>query len=309
MRKILFIINPVAGNGQGKVLIRNINTYMDNENLQYLIKISNKLGNITELAKWGSRENYTDIVVVGGDGSLVEAMNGIDLEKEIRLGVIPAGTGNDFARMLNVDKDYIEALKIIIRGETKSVDIGIANSTKFINVCCCGIDGEIIMDTDRIKNKITGSTAYLLSTIKNLATYRAKKVIVNIDGMVLTREVILIAIGNGQYVGGGMKVTPGAVIDDGQFEICIINKLNKIKLLALFPSIFKGTHVEIKPVVEIYKGKKIEIQTIEDRLMVNADGNIIGTTPLKISLIKQKIQFIGNYSVENRDFSALDSKK
>lgn len=295
MRKILFIINPVAGNGKGKSLIRTINEFMDHLEIEYLIKISNKLGNVTDLAKWGSSENYTDIVIVGGDGSLVEALNGIDFTKEIRLGIIPAGTGNDFARMLNITKDSKVALEIICSAKTKNVDIGVANNTKFINVCCCGIDGEIIMDTDRIKNKITGSTAYLLSTIKNLGTYKAKKVIIKIDDKIIRREVIMVAVGNGQYIGGGMKVTPGAIIDDELFEICIVNKVNKVKLLALFPSIFKGTHVEIKNVVEIYTGKNIQIETIEDRLLVNADGNIIGTTPLKISFMKEKIQFIGNY--------------
>lgn len=292
MRSFLFIINPVAGHGSGKNLIQIINQYMQKFEYSYQIKISSQLGNITELAAWGSQQNFSDMVIVGGDGSLVEAINGVDLDKDIQLGIIPAGTGNDFAKALNLPKDYLKALDVIIEGHVKLVDVGSVNDMRFINVCCCGIDGEIIMDTDKIKRYIRGGTAYLLSTLKNLSTYRAKRVQIEIDGHKLQREIILIAVGNGQYVGGGMKVTPNAEIDDGLFEICVVNKLNKIKLIALFPSIFKGEHTNIKPTVEMFKGKNIQIKAIQDRLMVNADGNIIGTTPVKMDIAGKKIKMI-----------------
>lgn len=292
MRKILFIINPVAGHGKGKNLIKAINDFMEDKALAYEIKISNRLGNITEITQKACREDYTDIVVVGGDGSLVEALNGMDLASKIQLGIIPAGTGNDYARVLNLSREFEVAMETIIRGQSKLVDIGLVNQTKFINVCCCGIDGEIIMDTDKIKRHIRGSAAYLLATIKNLASYKAKKVVIEIDGKKLKREVILAAVGKGQFIGGGMQITPNADVSDGQFEICIVNKLAKPKLIALFPSIFKGEHIYIKPTVEVYKGKNVKIRTIEDRLLVEADGNIIGTTPIEISINSQKIRMI-----------------
>lgn len=292
MRKILFIINPVAGHGRGKNLIREITSYMEHHDISYDIKISNRLGNITEITKHACAQNFTDIVVAGGDGSVVEALNGMDLSQKIRLGIIPAGTGNDYARVLNLTKEINMALDTIIQGRSKLVDIGLVNGIKFINVCCCGIDGEIIMDTDRIKKHVRGSTAYIMSTIKNLASYKAKKVIIEIDGVQMKKEIILAAVGKGQYIGGGMQITPTAVLDDGQFEICIVNKLSKIKLLALFPSIFKGEHIHIKPTVEIYKGSAVKIRSIEDRVLVEADGNIIGTTPCDISINNQKIEMI-----------------
>jgi YegS/Rv2252/BmrU family lipid kinase len=292
MRKILFIVNPVAGHGNGKNLIRIINDYMSKNDVEHTIKISNKMGNVTELAKWGCEQDFTDIVAVGGDGSLVEALNGIDLEKSVSLGLLPAGTGNDFAKVLNLSKSYEECLDVLMAGETKDVDVCEVNQQRFINVCCCGIDGEIIMDTDRIKRNIRGSSAYLLSTLKALATYKAKKVLVKIDDLELSRETILIAVGNGKYIGGGMKVTPDAEIDDGLLDICIVNKLSKPKLIALFPSIFKGEHINIKPTVEMYKGKHIQIVTLEDRLLINADGNLIGTTPANIKITGKKLKVI-----------------
>lgn len=231
-------------------------------------------------------------MVAGGDGSLVEALNGMDLSRDVQLGIIPAGTGNDYAKVLNLSRDFDIAMDTIIEGQSKLVDIGLVNETKFINVCCCGIDGEIIMDTDKIKKHIRGSAAYLLATVKNLARYKAKKVVIEIDGKRFKREIILAAVGKGQYIGGGMQITPTADVSDGQFEICIVNKLAKPKLIALFPSIFKGEHIYIQPTVEVYKGKNVKIRTIEDRLLVEADGNIIGTTPIEIRINNQKIKMI-----------------
>lgn len=292
MRKILFIVNPVAGHGNGKNLIRVINDFMTEANIPYSIKISSKSGNVTELARWGCEQDFSDIVAVGGDGSLVEAVNGIDLEKKITLGLIPAGTGNDFARVLNLSKDYTACLETLVEGKVKAVDVCEVNNQRFINVCCCGIDGEIIMDTDRIKRNIRGSSAYLLSTIKALATYKPKKVLIKIDEIELNRETILVAVGNGKFIGGGMKVTPDAEIDDGLLDICIVNKLSKPKLMMLFPSIFKGEHIHIKPTVEMYKGKHIQIETLSGRLLINADGNIVGTTPAIITLNGKKLNMI-----------------
>lgn len=292
MRKILFIINPVAGHGNGKNLIKIINDFMEPHSIEYAIKISSKIGNVTELAAWGCQHEFTDIIAVGGDGSLVEALNGIDLEKDISLGLIPAGTGNDFAKVLDLKKDYLYCLNAIMDNEVRAVDVCEVNGQRFINVCCCGIDGEIILDTDKIKHRIRGTSAYLLSTLKALATYKAKKVVIKIDDLELRRETIMIAVGNGKYIGGGMMVTPNAEIDDGLFEICIVNKLSKPKLIALFPSIFKGEHIHIKPTVEMYTGKKIQINCIEDRLLINADGNIIGMTPAEIKITGKKLNMI-----------------
>lgn len=292
MRKFLFIINPVAGHGKGKEQIQIISQYMSNLGLDYSLKISNKVGNVTEITAWGCENEFTDIITVGGDGTFVEAVNGIDLSANVRLGLIPSGTGNDFARVLNMPKEVKACLDIIVKCDTKLVDVGMVNQQRFINVSCMGIDGEIILDTDRIKDKIKGTSAYVLSTLKALTSYKAKKVIITIDGQEYRREIILVAIGNGKYIGGGMKVTPDAEIDDGLFDICIVNKLSKAKLMMLFPSIFKGDHISIKPTVEMYRGKEIYVEAIEDRLLINADGNIIGTTPATVSIIGNKINLI-----------------
>lgn len=292
MRNILFIVNPVAGKGTGKSYIKTIHDYMSNANCDYQVKVSSRVGNVTELAEWGCAHDFTDIISVGGDGTLIEALNGLDLTKDICLGIIPSGTGNDFARVLNLSKDPLDCLDVIIKRQFKVSDVGLINNKRFINTCGCGIDSQILMDTNRIKKAVHGPTAYLLSTIKNLATYNSKKVKIRIDEMEFTKNAILIAIANGKYFGGGMMIAPDAEIDDGLLEICIVNHLSKSKLLALFPSIFKGTHIHIKPTVEMYKGKEITIENIEGEMVANGDGNLIGTTPLNVKIIDKKLKVI-----------------
>lgn len=292
MRKILFIINPVAGRGKSKDYISLIKKRMTIEAIDFEIKISNQVGHVTKLAKWACEHQFSDIIVVGGDGTLVECINGLDLSQSVNVGIIPAGSGNDYARMLNMSSDFEIAMNHILIGQYKLVDIGLANGERFINACCLGIDSAIIMDTDKIKAYLKGSTAYLLSTMKQFFFYQSQKVNIKIDEMVLERKVILVAISKGQYIGGGMQISPHACIDDGEFSICIVNHINRFKLMKLFPSIFKGKHIEYKTYVETYKGKNVKIESLNDNLWYELDGNLRGMTPLITELSENKIRMI-----------------
>ncbi len=294
MRKILYIINPVSGSGAGASFIEKIREKMNESEILYEIKISARVGQITELVKNGLDE-YTDIIIVGGDGSIIEALNGVNLESNVRFGIIPSGTGNDFARLLYKEKSIEYYLNVIIKGETQRTDLGSVNKNLFINVCCVGIDSAILLDAEKLKKHIKGPSAYLISSIKNLLFYKAKKINIKIDELTLRREMVLIAVSNGKYFGGGMMIAPDAALNSGEFEICIVNKINPLKLMRLFPSIFKGEHVHIKPYVEIFRGKQIKIEAIEEQLLFEADGNIMGLTPISIEVAVQKINIIGDF--------------
>lgn len=291
MRKLLFIVNPVAGKGDAKAMLAPIQEKVSAACISYEIQISTCKGQIETIARDAVLEGVNEIIGVGGDGTLVELINGVRSAggTEVIVGIIPSGTGNDFSRMLYKNNSPINALDTIIRGSWLRSDLFDCNGTKFINVCAMGIDGQIIMDTERIKKRIPGPSAYLISTIKALLLFQPRKTTLMIDGKKLTRKIIIIAIGNGQYVGGGMKITPKAVIDDGLMDVCIVNALPKIRLLMLFPSIFKGAHLNVKE-VEYFKCREVEVESIERTLLVNVDGNIIGTTPVKIVVSDEKMK-------------------
>ena len=286
MRKFLFIINPVAGKGATKKMIPVIKEVFQEYDMD--IKISKRVGDATLIAS-ENKERYTDIISVGGDGTLTEIIDGL-IGYTGNLGILPAGTGNDFARTIQLPDDTGECLKVILEGETRKVDIPKVNDHRFINVASFGIDGGIIQDTDKIKQKISGTPAYILGSLKGILGFNPYPVKIKIDEKTMEREVVLIAVGNGKYFGGGMFVTPHAEIDDGQLDIVIANKTNKINLIRLFANLFKGTHMG-DPIVEHYKCKTFSIES-EKEILVNTDGNLVGKVPATITVDMEKIYIL-----------------
>lgn len=273
-------------------MLQPIHERMAAAEYSYDVKICPRKGEIEALTQEAIEEGYREIVAVGGDGTLTEMLQSLyasDAEN-LKAGIIPCGTGNDFSRMLYKNNNPMTALEAILAGKTKLVDVLDCNGIKCINVTAMGIDGQIVRDTDRIKKLIPGPAAYLISTLKALLLYTAKETEIQLDDRVFTRKTLIVAVGNGQYVGGGMQITPQAQIDDGIMDVCIVNHVSKPRLLSLFPTIFKGKHLDVKE-VEYYHGKDVRVMTEGKALYLNVDGNLVGTTPVHITMAQKKLMF------------------
>jgi len=290
MRKLMFIINPAAGKGSAKTLLEPIHKRLENSGVEYKMIISQSKGQIEALTRQAILDGYEEIVAVGGDGTLTEMVQGIchSGALNIKAGILPCGTGNDFSKVLFNSHDPLIILESILHGNTKNADLFNCNGIKCINVCAMGIDGQIVLDTEKIKNIFPGPVAYLLSTLKSLMIYKARKVEIKLDQKSIQRRTLIVAIGNGRYFGGGMKITPKAEIDDGLMDVCIVNHVPKLRLMAMFPSIFKGEHLNIKE-VEYYKCSEVIVKSLEKSLLLNVDGNIVGATPVSVTLAEEKI--------------------
>ncbi|MDK9710247.1 diacylglycerol/lipid kinase family protein [Acidaminobacter sp.] len=290
MRKLMFIVNPAAGKGSAKTLLEPIHKRFENTEIEYKMIISQSKGQITALTMQAIRDGFNEIVAIGGDGTLTEMIQGICQSgaQNIKAGILPCGTGNDFSKVLYNSQDPLIILESIILGNTKNADLFDCNGIKCINICAMGIDGQIVIDTEKIKKVFPGPVSYLLSTLKSLMTYKARKVEIQMDQTKIQRRTLIVAIGNGSYFGGGMKITPKAEIDDGLMDVCIVNHVPKLKLMAMFPSIFKGEHLNIKE-VEYYNCSEVSVKSLEKSLLLNVDGNIVGTTPVKVTLANEKI--------------------
>jgi YegS/Rv2252/BmrU family lipid kinase len=286
VRKILFIINPVAGKGETIKMLPEIKKYF--ENFDYEIKISKSVGDATKIAQ-DNLLKYTDIISVGGDGTLTEIVDGLKKYKG-NLGIIPAGTGNDFVRTLGYPSNLTEYFEIIKNEKIIESDVLRVNNHRFINVASFGIDGEVIVQTDKIKKKIPGTWAYILSSLKAITKFKPYPVTITIDEKVMKKEIVLAAVGNGMYFGGGMFVTPFAKIDDGQLDVVIASKTSKMKLINLFSKLYKGRHMD-DIIVEHYKCKTFLIESRSD-IYINADGNLIGMLPAKVSVEDEKIKIL-----------------
>lgn len=273
MDKILFIVNPVAGGGRAKNLISDINVFMQDKSIKYEIKLTEKPRDAIEITKEGVKDNYETIVAVGGDGTVNEVAIGILESAKGTLGIIPSGTGNDLARTLDIPFNFKEAIDVIIRGNKKNIDIGFVNDNLFLNIASMGLDSEVVKNTEKIKIKIKSKIAYTIGIINTLFKFKGKKIKLEIDDKLTHKDIFLVAVGNGKYYGGGLKILPMAITEDGYFHVIVINKISKMKLLFLFPSIFMGQHIKFKKYVEIFKAKKIKIIT-EEEAYLNVDGEI-----------------------------------
>lgn len=287
MDKILFVINPVAGEGKGHQVIPKISNYFAKS--EYDIIISPRKGIIEEIVREGvSTTYYRSVIAVGGDGTLMETLNGL-IDYEGSVGIVPIGSGNDFAKTLGIEENINDALKIIDEGYTKEIYSAWINSQRFLNVIGIGIDAMII-DYKESSKFFKGKLNYLLATIKGILKYRATQLNVTIDGKEYNFKPLFIAIGNGKYIGNGMKITPNADLTSERFEICIVGDLKKSVLLRNITNLYKGLHGGVDG-VEFLKGRTIKIQFNEVR-PVDIDGNLINCKSVDIKKSDRKIKFL-----------------
>lgn len=289
MDKILFIINPVAGGGKAKSLEQLIREHMTKTELEYDIVFTSKPKDAIEITM---KNKHETVVAVGGDGTVNEVARGLINRGYGILGIIPGGTGNDMGRSLRIPRDPMDALKTIIKGKTMEIDVGWINGHKFLNVASIGFDAEVVKNASRFKGKLSGKIAYILGVLVTLFKFRRKKITIKIDGKLYSRELILLAAGNGRYYGGGMKILPDAQLNDGYLHLCLVSNAHNLTLLTLFPTIFKGSHVRLKKYVEVFKAKSISLIG-QENLDLNFDGEIINNgNEVKFELAHEKLKVI-----------------
>ncbi len=300
----LFLINPAAGNWRGVRVIDKIKNYLAKKRINHHIEISNSPKHISQLVRSLSRD-FSHLISVGGDGTLNELINGIETNSINTIGVLPIGTGNDFARNLNLTKDINSNLDVIFNSK-KYFNFDIGQSTiydinskskifhRFVNSLGIGIDALIAKINQRTKY-LSGYFSYLYAL--SLALIKRKDIHVNIlldNQNNITGEKLLASIGNGCSTGGGFFLTPDAKIYDNKLDICIIDSVSIIKILKHLPKALLNKINTIKE-VNIYKFKNALIKLTEPTL-VHMDGEIISESAkeMEISILKNELKIISN---------------
>lgn len=281
-----FIVNPIAGKGKAAKLIPLIQQQMEEKKLSYTIKQTCANGEGKILAVEALEEGYDIIVAVGGDGTINEVISGVYKLNGV-VGIIPAGTGNDFARSLDISTNFYNAINNIFNGTINEIDTGLINNQIFINVASIGLDAHIAAEANKLKRYFTGTKAYIISLLKGLITYKSIKVKVVMEKETIDKRIMLAAFCNGAYYGGGMNIAPTADPTDNLLDICIVEDMSKLKLLKLFPTIFKGKHTVFKE-VKVYRAKELLIYSDND-LVINTDGEISCYSPNNEEAITVKI--------------------
>ncbi|UCF42545.1 MAG: diacylglycerol kinase family lipid kinase [Planctomycetota bacterium] len=240
-----------------------------------------------ELAKKAREEGVERIFVVGGDGTINEVVNGVDA-KGIVLGIIPAGRGNDFAKMLGIEsvEDGISSLS---GGHTKSVDVGLANDRYFVNNLGVGAVARAVGICNRLR-KITGRPGYLVGALSALFECRPFDVEVESRDFRFSGEALGIAVGNGRFHGGLFALTPEAEIDDGLLDVCVIGKIGRVKGVLSIPRAIRGTHTFLKE-AETFRTDCLRIHS-ETAFSVHFDGELAAgrLNKLEVKVLNKQLE-------------------
>ena len=272
----IVVINPIAGRGKGLRVGKTVTDFLEAHEIKYRIA-SGSSAQSTRQSLQTELENATceGVIAVGGDG-LVNLVVQEIARTNVPLLVIPAGTGNDFCRALgwsvgNVD----EILNSILSKEPQRLDLGIANGSWFGAILSTGFDSEVNERANSMKWP-RGPLKYNLAMLQELVSFKPRKYDITLDGRALSTSAMLIAVGNGISYGGGMKVCPGARLDDGQFDVMILKPVSTFEFLRVFPKVYKGSHIS-HPAVEVHRARSVILSA---PAIAYADGERVGPLPV-----------------------------
>lgn len=277
------ILNPISGGNSAKEKLRDLEKLLGERNIEYRVMETGKPGDATVYAREIAAQKSGGIIAMGGDGTFSEVANGIG-ESETELIFAPCGTGNDFMRMFALPKDPIEAVKRQLDSPIRMIDLGKCNDRYFLNVTGCGFDVDVLVEADRYKDKASSLGAYLRGAYSAIKNYRPMDVVVVIDNQEeIAMQATVISVGNGRFIGGGMKAVPGAAVDDGAFDLMIAGKVNKISIYGLLILFAMGKHVHLRRIVTTYKCRKVRI--MRKGMNLEADGEIFRSDDVTLSVV------------------------
>ena len=280
----LLLINPNSGNGRGEKVGRIVEEELAALDVEYIDISANSAMQCQENLKSRlvSSQSFEGLFLVGGDGTLNIAIQEL-VKTSLGVALIPAGTGNDFARTLNLNlKDPRQLISFYLSNKPALVDVGKVGERYFVEVLSTGFD-SMVNERANTMHRIKGRAKYNLSILLVLSTFKPKNYEFSIDGLSFESKAMLIAVSNGISYGGGMKVTPDAKIDDGFFDILILTPVSRFDFLRVFPKVFSGKHIT-HPAVKILRGKLVEINS---DAVAYADGERIGSLPIKASVVER----------------------
>lgn len=305
MNKMMMIVNPASANGRtGKrwpAMVRQL----EQSGLSFEYQLTTGPFDAIKMTRNALDAGFTTIVSVGGDGTLNEVVNGFfendrQVNPEARLGVISCGTGSDFIRSAGISKEIHSACRMLERGRTWNVDVGCIKLTNperreekryYLNIAGMGFDADTVDKVNHTSKMFGGKLSFLWGTLISLIRFQPKYVRLEIDGMLRYQgKCVMIAIANGKYFGGGMKVAPEASLDNGRFDIIVVDDMTKLEIIASLPMIYKGTHLS-HPRVYMMRGNSIRAVSNE-RVLLDLDGEQYGSLNADFSILPKAMRLI-----------------
>lgn len=283
MERYCLIANRTSGSGSAGAYVDRAKEALKKRGVDFEIRETQYPGHATELAKAAIDDGFDVIVAVGGDGTLREtAMSVVHTDRV--LGLLPCGTGNDYARPLGIPTELEPALDILLNGRNKTVDAGMANDQIFFNIAGFGFDVDVLDYTEEFKPKCrNGETAYRLGVLKAVFGLKLRKTTLTFPDGTIERNVLMAAAGVGTHFGGGMNVLPESDMSDGLLDVCIAHDVTRLKLLKLLPKFIKGRHIGM-PVITYRKTTEVSV-VCDPVSRIEVDGERMDGTPVTFRVL------------------------
>jgi YegS/Rv2252/BmrU family lipid kinase len=292
----LVVANPISGQGRAMHHRHEIEAVLRRHGIAFDFAISEYPGHAIELAARAVAGGCRHVLAVGGDGTANECANGIFRQQavptaEVTLGVMPIGTGNDWARGLGTPKDYAEVAALMAAGASRLHDVGLASfgdgSTRhFVNVAGLGFDAHVV---ESLPDRTLGPLAYLAGLAKGLMSYHAVPLGLAFGERRIDTRAFVLFFAIGRYCGSGMNVAPLAAVDDGLFDITLVQELSRWEVLKSLRRLFDGTLLTHPKVIAL---REPEARVDAGPVPVEADGELIGHAPVRFTLLPRALRVL-----------------
>ena len=282
-KKLLVVNNPTSGGARkNQRVVRAFRSFAASNEIPFELKNTTQSVNANELVRTFLHQEFSDLVVIGGDGTINEAINGMSID--VPVTILSAGTGNDFLKMLPIGKRIDDQLKVLLGNVTWRIDIGLCNNRKFLNGVGIGFDGQIVEDMAQKKVPfLRGHAKYYYHVLQILASYKERRISYRQGDTPKEEELILMTIGNGSTFGGGFRLMPGAKLDDGLLEVCTIGPMAGWKRFLHIGKLSSGSHGTLHQV----RFDQATSVSVDDHplLYAHIDGERMGKPPYDISIV------------------------
>jgi diacylglycerol kinase (ATP) len=285
--RLKLIFNPAAGRGRARRHVDEAARHLRAFGAEVDLHASASPADLTRVAAESSANpRYDRVTVCGGDGTLNMAVRELDLARGT-LALLPLGSGDDFAKVLGIPRNLREACDLAVRGAPREVDVALANGRRYLGVAGFGFDSEVARYANENVRFLRGSLVYLYAILRVLPRFTPHSV--TIDG-VRNEEIMFAAVGNSRQYGGGIRITPAAVIDDRCLDLCIVHRTTRFELLKTLPRAYTGKHVE-SSFVETGRGSRFHFQSARP-MEVYADGELLTETPVTFELAEERLRIV-----------------
>lgn len=268
---LYLIANEHAGSGAGAEVLPRVRAMLEEAGIPFRADVTEGPGHAAVLADRAVSSGTAEMACLGGDGTIYEVINGL-AGRFVTLYLIPCGTGNDFVKVLGLPKDPVEALKAQLSGSPRRLDVGHLNDRYFMNVSGAGFDVEVLRQADRFKRLGKGILPYLFGIFAALKHFRPLPVEILLDEKTEKKEITIFSVGNGQYIGGGMKAVPHARPDDGLLDVVVADRFSRPAILKMLTRFISGKHTSL-PGIKEFRCRSVTFRC--PGMVVEADGELI----------------------------------